>query len=104
MSITYFADDLYEVTLAFLNPLDPNSQDKARYFSLSEQFIVYLKNRPNQRFSLLEKRTGEIITLESAKDAYGSEYGDVFYGDEVYYDPIKDQILHATEIHRVWSG
>ncbi|ESS72234.1 hypothetical protein MGMO_65c00050 [Methyloglobulus morosus KoM1] len=107
MILNYIPNDLYEVRLAFLVPLDSsNEENKPRYFSTSDQLISYLKKRPNQKYSLTEHPNGrgEILSLTSVFSAYGPDEGDILCGDEVFYDSEKDRIFTLNQVGRIWAG
>jgi hypothetical protein len=101
----------YEAPLAYLESLG-QTQDQPRYFSSSEQLIGYLKKRPNQKFSLVPFAEGiqgklgakvkSITPPESITDTYGPDFGDVFCGDEVYYDSRRERVVTITN-SRIWS-
>ncbi|MGF6851145.1 hypothetical protein [Paraburkholderia sp. CI3] len=86
---------IQEVQLARLQFED----GRQRYFSTSDQLISYLKTKPDQKFRLDPARTGMTLYLRGDPDQplYGSEAGDVFCGDQVWYDSAAGKVTTLNE-------
>lgn len=102
MILTYQQRVLHEVKLAFLTA---QTGEKDRYFSTSEQLTAYLKNRPDIRFHIYATTVGSELSHDPEPEgAYGGVFGDVFYGDEVFYDSVKGCVVTYTQTGRIWGG
>ena len=79
---------LVEVVHALLKRPDGT---KLRYFSRSEGVIKYLQQHPDQDFLLEASKMGTIL-VDTTKDQYGPEFGDVFCG-QVKFDSKTKQVM-----------
>ncbi|MBB5428791.1 hypothetical protein OKW33_006310 [Paraburkholderia atlantica] len=77
-----------------------------RYFNTSEQLISYLKLKPDQKFQLYAVDSG--MTLYDRGDPnqslYGYDAGDVFCGEEVWYDSNTGKVKTISPGDRTWGG
>ncbi len=102
MILTYQQHVLYEVKLALLIA---QIGEKDRYFSTSEQLTTYLKNRPDTKFQIHVTTLGAELSHDPKPEgAYGGVFGDVFCGEEVFYDSVKGRVVTFTQTGRIWGG
>ncbi len=100
--ILYDQVGILEVQLAKLQFKDGH----VRYFSSSDQVIAYLMARPDEKFRLDAVQTGMTLYLRNDpnKTLYGYEAGDVFCGDEIWYDTATQEVKTLNYSSRLWSG
>ncbi|RKT10628.1 hypothetical protein B0G69_8061 [Paraburkholderia sp. RAU2J] len=77
-----------------------------RYFNTSDQIVGYLKARPDQKFRLDAVTTGATVYVrgDPNRTLYSGEAGDVFCGDEVWYDSGEQQVKTLNLSSRLWGG